>query len=362
MTEEIQKIYNSARSPGKIIITGEHSVLYGAEALACAVAKYTTVSFIPIKRENQLETSINGEKAKPRPFGALKKLKNKLDKRFELFLEGNLPVRNILSRPDDLLLYSLTVAASHLPLPLPEPGRIESKSDIPLGAGMGSSAAAVAAMLKLSLHLLDLPEMNAEKFFETVRFCERLQHGKGSALDAATVTFGGIIKLNAAKPEKFATDKYANIEENFHTFLHGIPATSTGECVSFVRRHFAEDTALWRDFSAVCKEICNLLKTENPQDENLISAIRENHRLLCKIGVVPEAAQNLIRKIEATGGAAKISGAGATLGENAGMLLIYHQDENYLKAVIEKYQPEKIKNLSRLQIAPTGAEIIPNSE
>ena len=50
--------------------------------------------------------------------------------------------------------------------------------------------------------------------------------------------------------------------------------------------------------------------------------IQKNHALLCQIGVVPDAIQEMIDAIEKLGAAAKICGAGALSGNAAGLLWI----------------------------------------
>jgi hypothetical protein len=56
----------------------------------------------------------------------------------------------------------------------------------------------------------------------------------------------------------------------------------------------------------------------------LATAISDAQRGLERAGVVPPAVCDLVRRIEARGGAAKISGAGALAGTGAGCLVIYH--------------------------------------
>ena len=50
--------------------------------------------------------------------------------------------------------------------------------------------------------------------------------------------------------------------------------------------------------------------------------IRKNHQLLKYIGVVPNKVAKFIEQVEELGGAAKISGAGAVSGNNAGIVLV----------------------------------------
>ena len=157
-----------ARAPGKLILSGEHSVVYGAPALAVAVERFTEIWFTPLDQTGGLRTAF--ESLSPSafyPFDVLKGFAEGLDRRFDEFMRGELPVQKILQRPDDLAIYTLTSllpvlpvpgGSKRLPLPLPVPGQLSSRSDMPLGAGRGSSAAVVAATVVLYEHLLGRPQ------------------------------------------------------------------------------------------------------------------------------------------------------------------------------------------------------------
>lgn len=326
----------AARAPGKLILSGEHAVAYGAPALVAALARYTTVRFRPIHRSRSLRTTLKGiASGRSLPVAALDSLRALLDRRFERFRNGTLPIRNILQRPDDLLLYTLAQFARQLPVPgrtpygLPMPGHLHSESDLPLGAGMGSSAAVIAATLVLYEHLLDKPQtLNAR--FERIRFCERLQHGSGSSVDAAAVTYGGIHRLDRSIPQAFDIRL-----DNWYWILSGIPESSTGECVSSVRTRLAGDEALWAAFRACTESLGEALqKRRSPVD-----ALRENHTLLKRIGVVPEATTCLIESIERAGGGAKISGAGSIRGDKGGIVIAWHPDAERLRDLIDRRFP-----------------------
>jgi len=172
-----------AHAPGKLILSGEHSVLYGAPALAMAIAQYTEVWFQPMSPGEGLKTAFQNLSAGASyPLKMLGNFKSSLDQRFDQFLRGDLEVHKILTRPDDLAVYTLASllqdaaesqdgeitgigAVGHLPAP----GQLGSRSDLSIGAGMGSSAAVVAATTVLFETLLDRPKTLEERY-KRVRF------------------------------------------------------------------------------------------------------------------------------------------------------------------------------------------------
>ncbi len=351
-----------ACAPGKLILSGEHSVVYGAPAVVVAIARYIDVWFTPLHKTNGLQTAF--ETLAPRsfyPLDILKGFKDTLDRRFDEFMRGDLPVQKILSKPDDLAIYTLTSLLPKLPapgaaqggLPLPVPGQLTSRSDMPLGAGMGSSAAVVAATIVLYEHLLKLPQ-STESRFQKVRFCERLQHGKGSAIDASAVVFGGMnrVQVDDVRQVALGPDHSLARSDGWYWVLHGTPVSKTGECVARVRALHGQNMGLWDEFAACTGAFEAVLEADSDPRE----VIRENQRLLDYIGVVPTPSARFVAAVEEMGGAAKISGAGAVQGENGGAMLVYHPDEEAMRALMAKY-PDR--QWDKLQMSQEGAKLWP---
>ncbi|MEM9708022.1 MAG: GHMP kinase [Pseudomonadota bacterium] len=359
VTTNVPERDSLARAPGKIILSGEHSVVYGAPALAVAVEHHTEVWFTPMHRAAGLRTAFENLSAGATyPLDMLRSFKTGLDRRFDAFVRGDLPVREVLQRPDDLAVYTMASLHQFLPMPgvtstrrLPTPGKLSSRSDLPLGAGMGSSASVIAATSVLYEALMALPQTPEERF-ERVRFCERLQHGRGSAIDAAAVVYGGLIRVDDGELShpKLAESHGLADGQGWYWVLHGIPASPTGECVAAVREGFGSDKALWDAFAATTQALQDSLDGDtDPTD-----AIRKNHSLLNKIGVVPEDAARFIEAVEAAGGAAKVSGAGAVRGDKAGVILVHMDDPQAMETLMASYPDRRWE---RLRLSGSGAHL-----
>ncbi|SFR20210.1 mevalonate kinase family protein [Poseidonocella sedimentorum] len=346
-----------AHAPGKLILSGEHSVLYGAPALAVAIAQYTEVWFKPMDLAEGLRTAFDDLSSGAfYPFRLLTKFKGSLDRRFEQFRRGELDVQNILTHPDDLAVYALASLLQEGPTPglgavhhLPHPGQLGSHSALPRGAGFGSSAAAIAAVTVLFETLLDRPKTAPERVAR-VRFCERLQHGQAGPIDAATVVHGGLVRAQdgAVSPAEIAEGHSLLRGDGWYWVLHGLPASTTGDCVSHVRRHHGSDAPLWADFAACTAAFADALA----EGRAPLGEITANQRLLERIGVVPEGTSRFIGAVEAAGGAAKLCGAGSVAGPHGGAVLVRLGDPEAMRALMAR-QPEL--RWSPLRVAPTGA-------
>ncbi|MBV1787222.1 mevalonate kinase [Marinobacterium sp. D7] len=299
-----------ACAPGKVILSGEHAVVYGAPALALAVDRHMRVYFEPdrlprLSWHAQERTHVLGLDK----FAALRR---RLDSHFESYLRGELSITQILKKPAELAFYAVDMARMISGLESIPRGSVRIDSDIPIGAGMGSSAALIAALLKLFGHIDDLDQL-----IKQVHHCERLQHGRGSLIDAATVCSGGLVRLRDGQISRLQLGE-RGLGNGWYWVFTGTPAASTGACVERVRRGFAT-SSIWSEFADLTAEIELALCAGG----SVTAQVRENHRLLTRIGVVPAPLLRFAEQVEQQGGAAKVSGAGSVSGDNGGLMLVW---------------------------------------
>jgi mevalonate kinase len=302
-----------AKAPGKIIITGEHAVVYGNPALAMAIKlcaktilrKHTANKVLLFLRNLRYQEEFS--------FDELMKVKSDIDIRYAQFTKNEVNIKRVLRHPKDLLLYILAYSTEAFGIELQEGINIEIKSEIPGGCGMGSSAAIIISMLKALVFFFKV-KISPEKLWEMGRAIENLQHGKSSGLDIYVALHKGCVFFENGK---FYKRDVTNIP--FVLINTGKPSSTTGLCVSEAAKHFKSGDLLEK-FAAVARAI-----DEAAQKNDLVSLktyIRENHRLLMQIGVVPNKVANFIASLEKRNIAAKVSGAGAVTGDNAGVVLV----------------------------------------
>ena len=103
--------------------------------------------------------------------------------------------------------------------------------------------------------------------------------------------------------------------------LTGKPQSSTGECVSHSKAFFEAHPEFIKAFGDVSEAVYAAFQSKD--FEAFKVAITQNERLLEQIGVVPQRVQTLIHTLEAQGLAAKVCGAGAISGDNAGVVAVF---------------------------------------
>lgn len=302
---------------GKLILSGEHSVLYGGRALALSLNDFTTDTSISFNKNPHFSfcfSNLHCEKIIS--LTDLHHLKQTIDDRYAQFLfDGK--IRDVLIEPSELLLYTFIYFLEEYNVKEIPFLTISIDSNIPIGVGMGSSAASIISLSRAINDFFDL-KISDFDLVAKGREIENLQHGRSSGLDIYLAANGGFILWQNGKIEK-------RIWPDFSMRLidTGKPETSTGECVASAAKYFLDKTmcANFNDVTLAMDKAYREFDLKALQE-----CVRENHRLLVAIGVVPKKVQDLILSLEGKGLAAKICGAGATRGQNGGIVVVIGEE------------------------------------
>jgi mevalonate kinase len=291
-------------SPGKVILSGEHAVVHGQPAIACAINRYVTCEIAANETGEVVFVSEQFDRHLQKNIASLRELDQQITHSYQRFLDKQGDVTAILPAPFDLCMLSFIRCFDHIDAHLSQGVTLRLTADLPVGCGLGASAAFIHSIIKATSHYFATPLSDATHLALALSL-ENCQHGVSSGLDVYTSFFGGMLYYHA--PHYRAMDRALPALQFVNT---GLPACSTGECVSTVANH--TPSSQWPLFKA-CTDIFT---------DNMHQSVQKNHVLLVDIGVVPERVQQFIADIEARDGAAKICGAGAVHGERAGIVMV----------------------------------------
>jgi len=149
-------------APGKIIIIGEHFVVYGSYAVAAAISKRARVTVTGTSNKDSIIISND--------------VKSKLSEQRGRFSAVKEVVRALFEKYGQ-----------------PENGiRIDIQSDIPLGSGLGSSAAISVATAGAVSRFIG-HDLAYEEIAKFAARGEKSVHGNPSGIDTAASLYGGMI-------------------------------------------------------------------------------------------------------------------------------------------------------------------------
>ena len=307
-----------AIAPGKLILSGEHAVVYGKPALAMAIDLTAESVITPTPTDEVAFHLLDLKETNSFTIRTLQELKSRVLKNYHLFLNGQLSIREVLHKPVELFEFAFIniLDGLHLKLNDGQGLSIQTQSQIPIGCGMGSSAATILSTLRAVGHYFRV-DFRPDWYLKYSMEAEKLQHGYPSGVDSYISLHGGCALFKEGVAQSVPMPRIS-----LYLVQTGIPESTTGECVVHVADHFKNDP-IWADFEAVTLEVEKAIR-EN-KFTNLQIAIRENNKLLAKIGVVPAKVQQFIQEIEQWGAAAKICGAGSIRGDQAGIVIVIAQ-------------------------------------
>ena len=322
--------------PGKVILMGEHAAVYGRPAVVAAVERRLAVEAAvgaegggSARGRVLLDLPDIGVREEHR-WPAVEAFANEARRRWREFEAGERPFR---ADRDRSALVRIAVGEALASLAPRESAwlrerslELRLRSKIAVGAGLGSSAAAavgVVAAVRAVAGGIDGKELQAIE--AAALEVERRQHGFPSGIDSGTVLRGGVLLVRREEGELRFDDLPRRdwLRREIVIVDSGTPGQTTGDVVTTVRRRVERAPgrmaqALDR-IGGAAEAFREALLADRPPAA--ATAIAAGHRGLAELGVVPPAVAARIGRVEASGGAAKISGAGALEGESAGALV-----------------------------------------
>lgn len=273
-----------AKASGKIILFGEHAVVYGQPAIAIPVDKvYATARIFPNVTGNTGDIHIQAP---------------------DIQLEANLadlPVAHPFAAAIQQTLAALAVEQ-------PPALTLLISATIPIAAGMGSSAAITIAIIRALADFLGQP-LSPEKISSLAFEVEKIQHGTPSGIDNHVIAH--------QKPVFFAHGKpieHLQIEGSTHWVIADTgKKTPTRMTVADVRSQYAAEPKI---FDAIFKRIGLITTQARPaliegDVDRLGGLLDENQHLLDQLTVSSQSLENLIKAAKTAGAAgAKLSGGG----------------------------------------------------
>lgn len=318
-------------TPGKLILMGEHAVVYGRPALVAAVDLRLSARLSPLGSPGVRLDLPGLARVEDLPWSEVLGYARAARERWEAYARqpGPEAFRELRGEdPAHVVKIALGEAAASLD-GTPAPLHLRVDSEIPIGSGFGSSAATAAAVIAgyLSFRRGRADLATVDRLALEV---ERRQHGMPSGVDGATVLHGGILWARKLPSGGLETERIAGrspLLSRLRVYDTGMPPEATGAVVAAVRalrdRDRARHERLLDRMAAATAGLREELAREEEDRERTLHLFREHESCLEELGVVPAAVRAAVRQVEAAGGAAKISGAGSLAGPGAGSLLVY---------------------------------------
>ena|SRR5215213_3658194 len=289
--------HGKASAPAKVILFGEHFVVYGSPAILAAINKRISVDARTIIHdENKIvirsDIGVAGEYRNNGEFNALEggsKAKAVLDP-----LYGS--IRQVLLMRNKKKKKNIGI-------------EIGISSRVPPGIGLGSSAASCVATVA-AVDSLFQKNPSRQKVCELAIESERLIHKRTSGADCYVSTFGGLMQYYGK------SKSFKNIETKGSLSLvvasTGIKH-STSDLVAGVKRFKDTNRILFESLSKqasdICLQACTAIKSG--KCDKIGELMNENQIILQQIGISHHKVRDIIDICSKAGAmGAKITGAG----------------------------------------------------
>ena len=274
----------SSYAPGKIILVGEHAVVYGRPAIAVPVNQ--------VRVRVMVEPDLRGTQGQIRIVAPEINLDNLIEE-----LPASHPIPVTIEKVKTILGITRVPAC-----------RLRITSTIPVAAGLGSGAAVSVALIRALAGFLGKTLTN-EQVSSLAYEIERIHHGTPSGIDNTVVTFGVPIYFVKEQPIQKLTVSAPFVIVIGDTGVKSPTVQSVGDVRLAWQKEPDRYEAYFNQIGKIVLKVREQI--ENRKNEDLGVLMNENHEILVKMGVSsPELDTLVLTARQAGAQGAKLSGGG----------------------------------------------------
>jgi mevalonate kinase len=264
-------------SPGKLIIGGEHAVVYGRRALVTSIGMRLYMQLIE-EEQDKKKKMINISFHDTNKYYSIDLLN--LNNSYPIEIQAVIFIYNYFKSNNEI--------------------NLQIRSNIPIGTGLGSSAA-FSVCLVGCFYILNFKKIDQDEINQLAYQVECIFHGTPSGIDNTISTYGQSLVYSRT------LKKHINFHlSNLAIIDTGIPK-STKRMVDLVRL-FVEKNQIKAEQILHDIEICVDTMIEHPEEINQL--FQRNQQLLKDLGVSIIEIDNIIQILADNNISAKITGAG----------------------------------------------------
>ena len=300
---------SKASAPGKVILFGEHFVVYGVKAILCSINKRVTVTAEKISDKKIVINSEIGN----------------------LILEPNKSISEINSPLKPFYYLGNKVIKNQ------DTGiQIKIDSEIPLGVGLGSSSACCVAGAAAIFKLFG--DISKEEILELAIEAERTIFENTSGADCTVCVYGGIMEYDKKQGFKKIED-----EPNFqlviaNSNIEHSTESMVSEVKAFTIKNKEEFSKLLNQELELVEDVLKLLKENNTIE--LGEKINQNQEYLETIGISNNQLREMIEIGQKMSFGAKITGSGG------GGCIFAITDESNLEDTLKEFKDNNFECFS----------------